>query len=145
MKMMKLHESHGYELWAPVLGRVLIASLFIMGGIGKIMDFAGSVGYAAAFNVPYPEIAIIIAIIVELGGGLLLLFGVWTRFAAFKIAGFLVVVTLIFHTNFVDPNQMIQFLKNAAIIGGLLYVSVHGARKAALKKCSLPHDMHEAH
>ena len=143
--MLKLHESPSYELWAPVLGRVLIASLFIMGGIGKIMDFAGSVGYAAAFNVPYPEVAIIIAIIVELGGGLLLLFGVWTRLAAFKIAGFLVVVTLIFHTNFTDPSQMIQFLKNAAIIGGLFYVSVYGAHRAALTKCDLPHDVHEAH
>jgi putative oxidoreductase len=136
--MLKVHESRGYELWAPVLGRVLIAALFIMGGIGKIMDFGGSVGYAEAFNVPFPEITIIIAILVELGGGLMILFGFWTRYAAFKIAAFLVVVTLIFHTNFEDPNQMIQFLKNAAIIGGLLYVSVHGARKAALKKCELP-------
>lgn len=143
--MMKLQESRSYELWAPVLGRVLIAALFIMGGIGKIMDFPGSVGYAATFNVPYPEIAIIIAIIIELGGGLLLLFGVWTRFAAFKIAGFLVIVTLIFHNNFADPNQMIQFLKNFAIIGGLLYLSVHGAHKAALKKCPMPHNVHEAH
>ncbi|XKT74969.1 MAG: DoxX family protein [Patescibacteria group bacterium UBA2103] len=136
--MFNVHESKGYELWAPVLGRVLIAALFIMGGIGKIMDFAGSVGYAQAFNVPFPEIAIIIAIIVELGGGLMILFGLWTRFAAFMISAFLIVVTLIFHTNFEDPNQMIQFLKNAAIIGGLLYVSVYGAHKVALKKCPAP-------
>lgn len=142
---MKIHESRSFELWAPVLGRVLIAALFIMGGVGKIMDFAGSVGYAQAFNVPFPEVAIVIAIIVELGGGLMLLFGFWTRLAAFVIAAFLVVVTLIFHTNFADPNQMIQFLKNFAIIGGLLYASVYGAHKAALKKCSMPHNVHEAH
>ena len=143
--MWKLYQSQGFELWAPVLGRVLIASLFIMGGLGKLMDFAGSVGYAQAFNVPFPEVAIIIAIIVELGGGLMLLFGFWSRMTSFVIAGFLVVVTLIFHTNFVDPAQMTHFLKNAAIIGGLLYVSVHGARKAALAKCPLPHNVHEAH
>lgn len=136
--MFNVQESKGYELWAPVLGRVLIAALFIMGGIGKIMGFAGSVGYAEAFNVPFPEIAIIIAIIVELGGGLMILFGLWTRFAAFMISAFLIVVTLIFHTNFADSSQMTQFLKNAAIIGGLLYVSVYGAHKAALKKCPAP-------
>lgn len=143
--MWKPYQSHSYELWAPVLGRVLIASLFIMGGIGKLMDFAGSVAYAQAFNVPYPEVAIALAILIELGGGLMLLFGFWSRLVSFKIAGFLVVVTLIFHINFSDPAQMIQFLKNMAIIGGLLYVSVHGARKAALKKCPLPQDVHEAH
>lgn len=143
--MLKPYTNRGYELWAPVLGRILIAALFIMGGIGKLMDFAGSVAYAQAFSVPFPEAAIVIAILVELGGGLMLLFGFWSRLVAFKIAGFLVVVTLIFHSDFSDPNQMIQFLKNMAIIGGLFYVSVHGARKAALKKCDLPHDVHETH
>jgi len=143
--MLKLYTNRGYELWAPVLGRVLIASLFIMGGIGKLMDFSGSVAYATAFNVPFPEVAIVIAIMVELGGGLMLLFGFWSRLASFKIAGFLVVVSLIFHSDFSDPTQMIQFLKNMAIIGGLLYISVHGARKAAVKKCDLPHDVHGAH
>ena len=137
---MKLHESKGHELWAPVLGRVLIAVLFIMGGIGKIMNFGGSVGYAETFSLPFPEVAIVLAIIIELGGGLLILFGVWTRFAAFILSLFLIIVTLIFHTNFADPNEMTQFLKNAAIIGGLLYVSVYGARKAALKPCTKPHE-----
>ncbi|MBL1434468.1 DoxX family protein [Candidatus Wolfebacteria bacterium] len=143
--MKKLHESQSYELWAPVLGRVLIASLFIIAGLGKLMDFAGTVAFATAFNVPFPEVAIVIAIIIELGGGLLLLFGFWSRLVAFKIGLFLLVVTLFFHTDFADQAQMMQFLKNMAIIGGLLYVSVHGARKAALKKCDLPHNVHEAH
>mgnify|MGYP001357343615 CR=1 FL=1 len=136
--MLKPYTNRSYELWAPVLGRILIASLFIMGGIGKLMDFAGSVAYAQAFSVPFPEAAIVIAILVELGGGLMLLFGFWSRLVSFTIAGFLVVVTLIFHSNFSDPMEMIQFLKNMAIIGGLLYVSVHGARKAAVQKCELP-------
>lgn len=140
-----IHESKGYELWAPVLGRVLIAALFIMGGIGKIMDFSGSVGYAQAFNVPFPEVAIILAIIIELGGGLLLLIGFKARCMAFLIAAFLIVVTGIFHSNFADPAQMTQFLKNFAIIGGLFYISVYGAHKAVAKKCKMPHHTHEAH
>ena len=142
---MRIHENRGFERWAPVLGRILVGALFIMGGIGKITDFAGSVQYAEAFGVPFPALAIIIAIIVELLGGILLVAGLLTRFASILLALFLVVVTLYFHTNFADPTQMIAFLKNGAIIGGLLYMSVYGAQKAALKKCALPCDCVEGH
>ena len=147
MQIAKIHQTPAYETWAPVLGRVFIAALLIVGGLAKVTGFDGNVAYAEAFGVPFPTVAIILAIIIELGGGLLMLVGFYTRLVAFITIVFLVVVTLFFHTNFADPMEQMQFLKNFAIIGGLLYLSVYGAQKAAVAKCPLPqgHHTHQDH
>ncbi|MBC7610120.1 MAG: DoxX family protein [Polaromonas sp.] len=108
-----------------LIGRVLLALLFIPAGFGKIGGFAGAVGYAAAKGVPLPELAIAIAIAVELGLGLLLLVGFQTRWAALGIAFFTFVITFIFHP-LGDPAQMQAFFKNMAIVGGLLSVAAWG-------------------
>ena len=109
-----------------LLGRALLALLFIPAGFGKIGGFAGAVGYAAAKGVPLPEVAIAIAIVVELGLGLLLLIGFQTRWAALAIAFFTVVITFIFHP-LSDPAQAQAFFKNIAVVGGLLTVAAWGA------------------
>ena len=109
-----------------LLGRALLALLFIPAGFGKIGGFAGAVGYAAAKGVPMPEVAIAIAIVVELGLGLLLLIGFQTRWAALAIAFFTVVITFIFHP-LSDPAQAQAFFKNIAVVGGLLTVAAWGA------------------
>ena len=109
-----------------LLGRALLALLFIPAGFGKIGGFAGAVGSAAAKGVPMPEVAIAIAIVVELGLGLLLLIGFQTRWAALAIAFFTVVITFIFHP-LSDPAQAQAFFKNIAVVGGLLTVAAWGA------------------
>jgi putative oxidoreductase len=105
---------------------VLLALLFIPAGFSKIGGFAGAVGYAAAKGVPLAEVAIGLAIVVELGLGVLLLVGFQTRWAALAIAFFTVVITFIFHP-LSDPSQVQAFFKNIAVVGGLLTVAAWGA------------------
>lgn len=115
-----------------LIGRVLIALLFIPAGFGKIAGFAGTAGYIASKGVPLPEVAAAIAIGVELGLGLLLLIGFQTRWAALGIAVFTAVITCIFHNYWAVPAEQVmlqqqQFFKNFAIVGGLLTIAAWGA------------------
>ena len=115
-----------------LIGRVLIALLFIPAGFSKIGGFAGTVGYIASKGVPLPEVAAAIAIAVELGLGLLLLIGLQTRWAALGIALFTVVITFIFHNFWAMPAEMVMmqqqaFFKNIAVVGGLLTIAAWGA------------------
>ena len=115
-----------------LIGRVLIALLFIPAGFGKIGGFAGTVGYIASKGVPLPEVAAAIAIAVELGLGLLLLIGLQTRWAALGIALFTLVITFIFHNFWAMPAEMVMmqqqaFFKNIAVVGGLLTIAAWGA------------------
>jgi putative oxidoreductase len=109
-----------------LVGRILLALLFVPAGFGKIGGFAGAVAYAATKGVPLPEIAIAVAIIVELVLGVLLLVGFQTRWAALAIAFFTLVITFIFHP-LSDPAQTQAFYKNIAVVGGLLTVAAWGA------------------
>lgn len=113
--------------YAPFLGRILIAVIFLFSGFGKIADPIGTQGYIAAAGLPLPLVAYVIAVLVEAGGGLLLLVGYQTRLAALALAIFSVAAALGFHHDFADQNQMIHFLKNLAIAGGLLQVVAFGA------------------
>jgi putative oxidoreductase len=108
-------------------GRLLIAVLFLMAGVGKIAAPAATQGYIASVGLPAPLLGYLIAIIIEVGGGLLLLVGYQTRLVALVLAAFTVATALAFHHNFADQNQMIHFLKNLAITGGLLQVATFGA------------------
>ncbi|MGH8859092.1 MAG: DoxX family protein [Polaromonas sp.] len=115
-----------------LIGRVLLALLFVPSGFSKIGGFAGTVGYIASKGVPLPELAAAAAIGVELGLGLLLVVGFQTRWAALGIALFTVVVTFIFHDFWAVPAeqvmmQQISFFKNMAVTGGLLTVMAWGA------------------
>jgi putative oxidoreductase len=111
----------------PLLGRILIASLFLPAGFGKLTGFKGAVDYAAAAHMPVPSLAIAAAIAIELGCGLLLLVGWKARWAAAAMALFSVVAALFFHTNFADSNMQFHFFKNLAIAGGLLNFVYFGA------------------
>jgi putative oxidoreductase len=115
-----------------LIGRILIALLFVPAGFGKIAGFAGTVGYIASTGVPLPEVAAAIAILVELGLGLLLLLGFQTRWAALGMALFTLVITFIFHNYWAVPPeqvmmQKLNFFKNLAIVGGLLGIAAWGA------------------
>lgn len=121
-----------------LIGRVVIAYLFVPAGWGKLAGFAGVSGYIASKGVPLPEVAAAIAIAVELGLGLLLLIGWKARWAALGLAVFVVVITPIFHAYWAVPEaqQMMQkqsFDKNLAIAGGLLLLTAFGAGRFSLE------------
>jgi len=106
-------------------GRILIAAIFILSGFSKITGYAGTQGYMEAMGVPGALLPLVI--VAELGGGLLVVLGLWTRLAAFALAGFSLLSALLFHANFGDQVQMIMFMKNLAIAGGFLFLVAHGA------------------
>ncbi len=115
-----------------LIGRALIALLFIPAGIAKIAGFAGTVAYIGSKGIPFPELCAAIAVAAELGLGLLILAGWQTRWAALGLAIFTVGITFIFH-NFwaMPPAQVMQqqqaFFKNIAVVGGLLSLVAWGA------------------
>jgi putative oxidoreductase len=120
-----------------LVGRALLASLFIPAGWGKIAGFAGTAGYIASQGLPMPEVLAALAIAVELGLGLLLLVGWNARWAALGLAIFVAVITPIFHGFWALPEaqQMMQkqaFVKNLAVLGGLLVVAAFGAGRLSL-------------
>jgi putative oxidoreductase len=113
-------------------GRILIAVIFLISGFFKVGGYAQIVGYAAAMHLPAPGVAIAVAAAVELACGLAILAGFKTRFAAWLLFLYLIPVTYVFHNFWAvqgqeQQMQMVNFLKNVAIMGGLLVLSVNGA------------------
>ncbi len=125
------------EKFGPLLGRVLMALLFVPAGISKLTGFAGTVGYIKSVGLPLPEVGAAIAVIVELGVGLALLVGYKARYAALVLALFTVAAAIGFH-NFWAMEEAkvminrIQFFKNLSIAGGLLFIAAYGAGPFAL-------------
>jgi putative oxidoreductase len=116
----------------PFVGRILVAAIFILSGLGKIGAPAATQGYIAAMGLPAPLLAYIGAIAIELGGGLLLLAGYRTKLIAAALALFSIVTAFIFHHALADQNQMIHFLKNFAMAGGLLQFVAYGAGRISV-------------
>ena len=115
-----------------LIGRILLAILFIPAGFGKIAGFTGAVGYATAMGLPMAQVGVAIALVIELFGGLALLIGYRTRIAALLLALFTLVASFFFHAYWSLPadQQMMQqlmFFKNIAITGGLLAFAAFGA------------------
>lgn len=115
-----------------LLARVMIALLFIPAGWGKIGGFAGTTGYIASKGLPMPQVLAAGSIAVELGAGLLLLIGLFTRWSALALAIFTLLAALFFHNYWAMPadQQMMQsmiFWKNMAVTGGLLAIVAFGA------------------
>lgn len=115
-----------------LVGRILLAALFLPAGLSKISGFAGTVGYIGSKGLPMAEVAAAIAILVEVGGGLALIAGLGTRLAALALAVFTLVATFVFHNYWALPAeaQMVQqlmFFKNIAVVGGLLTLAAWGA------------------
>jgi putative oxidoreductase len=108
-------------------GRFLLAILFILSGLSKLGSPAGTQAYIASAGLPLPVLAYVVAVVVELGGGLMLLVGYRTRAAALALALFTLVAAAFFHNQLGDRNQFIHFMKNLAICGGLLQLYVFGA------------------
>ena len=122
-----------------LIGRVLIALLFVPAGFGKLMGFAGTVGYIGSVGLPLPQLGAAIAIVVELGVGLMFLVGYKTRIAAIVLALFTVAASIFFHNYWALPadkafvNQL-MFFKNIAVAGGLLAFAAIGAGRFSIDK-----------
>lgn len=114
------------QRWTSFLGRVLLSLIFIISGISKVMDPAGTIAYINSAHLPLPQLAYGAALFVELGLATALLLGFQAQLAAAGIALFTFVTALMFHSNMADPVQVIMFLKNTTIIGGLLIVIAFG-------------------
>lgn len=107
-------------------GRLLAAAIFLVSGLGKIADPVVTQGYIATTGLPAPILGYGLAVAVEAIGGVLLVIGYRTRLVALGLALFSVATAIFFHANFADQNQMIHFLKNIAIAGGLLQIVAFG-------------------
>jgi putative oxidoreductase len=105
-------------------GRVLLALIFILSGWSKIGGYAGSQQYMESMGVPGALLPVVI--VVELGAGLAVAFGLLTRISALGLAVFSLLAAFIFHTDFANQMQFIQFMKNLAIAGGFLVLVASG-------------------
>jgi putative oxidoreductase len=114
-----------------LIARLLLAQIFLLSGSSKMgAGYAGIQGYMTSMGVPGALLPLVIAL--EVAGGLALVIGLWTRWAALALAAFTLVAGLIFHHNFADQVQMIMLMKNLAITGGLLMLYVHGAGRLSV-------------
>jgi putative oxidoreductase len=124
---------------AALLGRVLLALIFITSGFGKITGFEGTVGYIASKGLPLPQLGAIIAIIVEVGGSILLVIGYKARWAALALAIFTLAAAIFFHNYWAveaaeKMGQQINFWKNISMAGGMLMVFAHGPGRYSVDK-----------
>ncbi|HDH03857.1 MAG TPA: DoxX family protein [Actinobacteria bacterium] len=134
MKLFELARQYG-----PLIGRLLLANIFITAGFQKILGFSGVAAYMNIKGMPMPEVLLVLTIIIELGGGLCILFGWQARWAALAIFLFLIPTSLIFHPYWTYAEdemraQFIQFHKNLAIMGGMLYVIAYGSGPFSVSK-----------
>ena len=113
--------------YLPFAGRLLIGLPFAMSGFGKLAAYGPTVAKISAVGLPVPPLAFAVAVVVELGGGLLLIAGYRASLIAVALALFSLMTAAWFHSNFADQNQMIHFLKNVMLAGGLLQIAAFGA------------------
>ena len=125
---------------AALVGRIMLAAIFLTSGFQKVTGFEGTVGYIGSKHLPLPEVGAIIAILCELGGGILLLVGFKARWAGLVLAIFTLAAGLLFHDywNLTDAAQVaankINFWKNVAISGGMLMVFAFGPGRYSVDK-----------
>ena len=116
-----------FTRYLPFVGRLLIGLPFAMSGLGKLGAYAATTALIGSAGLPLPPLAFAVAVAVELGGGLLLIAGYQARAVGLALAVFSVATAVAFHSNFADQNQMIHFLKNVMMAGGLLQIAAFGA------------------
>ena len=124
--------------YLPLLGRLLLVAPFLASLMGKVLDFGGTQQYMASYGMPLTGLLLAGAIALELAGGLSVLLGYRARWGAVALIVFLIPATLVFHTDFSDQEQIIHFLKNLSILGGLVLVIAHGAGALSLDRRGAP-------
>jgi putative oxidoreductase len=121
-----------FKAFVSLTGRVLLVFIFLNSGIGKIGNFEGTAQYMAKFGMSNTSFFLFGAIVFELVGSVMIILGYFTRFGALLILIFLIPTTLIFHANFADRMQMIQFMKNLSMFGGGLILLASGPGRLSL-------------
>ena len=116
-----------YSDQAALIGRILYALMFLLFGFVKIVDYTGSVGYMGSLGLPAPSLVALLAIIIEVGGGLLMLVGYQTRIVSLVLAIFVLLSAFIAHSQLADTNHFQYFMRDIAIVGGSLAVFAFGA------------------
>ncbi len=109
---------------SQLIARVFLGQLFLLSGISKIQGYEGMQGYMNAMSVPGELLPLVI--ILEVGGGLAVIAGWQARRVSITLGLFTIVAAAIFHNNLADQMQLIMFMKNIAIAGGLMLLAVHG-------------------
>jgi putative oxidoreductase len=118
--------------YLPFVGRLMIGLPFALSGLSKLGAYGATTGYISAVGLPFPPLAYAVAVAAELGGGLLLVAGYRARYVAAALALFSIATAIAFHNNFADQNQMIHFLKNVMMAGGLVQIAAFGAGALSL-------------
>jgi putative oxidoreductase len=123
--------------WAPLAGRILLCTIFVLSGIMKFMDWQGTAQYMASKNLPLIPVLLPLAGVIEIAGGLAIVLGARARLAAFVLFLYLIPTTFIFHnfwayTGLEHMSQMTHFLKNLAIMGGLALLVGMGPGKLSI-------------
>ena len=118
--------------YLPFVGRLMIGLPFALSGLVKLAGYGATTAMISAAGLPLSPLAFAVAVVVELGGGLLLIAGYRARVVAAVLAVFSLVTAVFFHSDFADQNQMIHFLKNVMMAGGLLQIAAFGAGALSL-------------
>ena len=118
--------------FVALVGRIFLAAIFVISGVNKLTDFSGTAAFMSGAGLPAAEFLLVLTILIEIAGGLMIILGLYTRQLALILFLFMIPVTAVFHNprSAGDPvqiqQQMIHFLKNLAIMGGLLHLSAFG-------------------
>jgi len=120
-----------------LVGRILLALMFVLAGASKIGGFSGTVGYIASGGLPAPAVLAVLTIVLELGGGLALVFGLYTRWVALALGLFTVLVSFLFHPFWAVPADQamvtnLLFMKNISVAGGMFVLAAFGAGSLSL-------------
>ena len=129
---MNAHLNDSLQNWAALIGRVLLSAVFIWSGFGKLIHFPGTLAYMQSYGVPMAEVLGAAALAIELGGGLMLALGFRTRCAAAALFLFMIPITVIFHNPGQGQGQLVHFMKNLSIMGGLLLPLAFGPGRFSL-------------
>jgi putative oxidoreductase len=124
-----LNHPHGF---VAMFGRLLIAVLFLDAAFGMLAAPQATLAEMHSAGLPLVQLGYVIALVTDIGGALLLIVGYRTRLVGFALALFTLITALIFHHDFADPDQLINFVKNVAIAGGLLQLTAFGAGALSL-------------
>ena len=127
------------DQFGPLLGRILLASIFLMSGIGKIGGFAGTAGYMGSKGLPMVEVLLAITIVIEIGAALMLILGWKAKIGAALLFLWMIPVTFMFHNFWTmapadQQLQTIMFMKNLGLMGGMLYIMAFGSGPMSIDK-----------
>lgn len=127
------------NIFGPLLGRILLGLIFLLSGLGKIGSFAGTAGWMTSKGLPMAEVLLAITMVIEIGASLMIIGGFKARLGAAALFLWMIPVTFLFHNFWSMPAaeqqiQMIMFMKNLGLMGGMLYIMAFGSGPMSLDR-----------